>query len=138
MADTYVSGPRTGTVDWGNPAIDTTGVTNPAPQRVYQTERYGNFTYTIPGLTPGASYTVRLHFAENYWTSAGSRLFNVSINGTQVLTNFDIVAAAGGRNKAIVKEFPAVADSGGRSPLVSSRSWMTPRSAALKLFPPHR
>ena len=41
-------------------AITTTGLTNPAPQSVYQHNRYGNFTYTIPGLTPGASYTVRL------------------------------------------------------------------------------
>src|SRR5262249_2953212 len=56
-------------------AIDTTGVAGAAPQAVYQTERYGNFTYTVPGLTPGASYTVRLHFAEIFWSSAGQRLF---------------------------------------------------------------
>jgi hypothetical protein len=81
-------------------AISTTGVTNPAPQSVYQHNRYGNFTYTIPGFTAGASYTVRLHFAEEYWTTAGSRVFNVSVDGTQVLTNFDIFAAAGGEYKA--------------------------------------
>ena len=52
-------------------AISTTGVTNPAPQSVYQHNRYGNFTYTIPGLTAGASYTVQLDFAEEYWTAAG-------------------------------------------------------------------
>ena len=52
-------------------AITTTGVTNPAPQSVYQHNRYGNFTYTIPGLTAGASYTVQLDFAEEYWTTAG-------------------------------------------------------------------
>jgi len=34
-------------------------------------------------------------FAEIYWTKTGQRIFNVSINGAQVLTNFDIVAAAG-------------------------------------------
>ena len=34
-------------------AITTTGITNPAPQSVYQHNRYGNFTYTIPGLTAG-------------------------------------------------------------------------------------
>src|SRR6202034_3294365 len=32
-------------------AITTTGITNPAPQSVYQHNRYGNFTYTIPRLT---------------------------------------------------------------------------------------
>jgi hypothetical protein len=56
-------------------AITTTGLSDPAPQSVYQHNRYGNFTYTIPGLTAGASYTVRLHFAEEYWTTAGSRTF---------------------------------------------------------------
>ncbi len=94
-------------------AITTTGLTSPAPQSVYQHNRYGNFTYTIPGLTAGASYTVRLHFAEEYWTTAGSRIFNVLINGTQVLTNFDILATAGGEYIAVIKPFTATASSTG-------------------------
>ncbi len=94
--------------------IDTSGVSNPAPQAVYQSNRYGNFSYAIPGLTAGGSYTVRLHFAETYWTAAGQRTFNVSINGQQVLTNFDIVAAAGAANKANVQQFTATADSSGK------------------------
>ena len=102
-----------GTAATGN-AIDTSAVTNPAPQAVYQTERFGNFTYTIPGFNPGAPYTVRLHFAEFFWSMAGQRVFNVSINGTQVLTNFDIIAAAGAANKAIVEQFSANANSNGQ------------------------
>ena len=94
-------------------AISTTGVTNPAPQSVYQHNRYGNFTYTIPGLTAGGSYTVQLDFAEEYWTAAGSRTFNVLINGTQVLTNFDIFATAGGEFKAVDESFTATASSAG-------------------------
>jgi fibronectin type 3 domain-containing protein len=94
-------------------AITTTGLTNPAPQSVYQHNRYGNFTYTIPGLTAGASYTVRLHFAEEYWTTAGSRTFNVLINGTQVLTNFDIFATAGGEYVGVIEPFTATASSAG-------------------------
>lgn len=85
--------------------IDTSAVTNPAPQAVYQTERYGNFTYTIPGLVNSLTYKLRLHFAECYWTSPGQRQFNVFINGIKVLTNFDILAAAGAPNKATVQEF---------------------------------
>jgi beta-galactosidase len=94
-------------------AISTTGVTNPAPQSVYQHNRYGNFTYAIPGFTAGTSYTIRLHFAEEYWTTAGSRTFNVSIDGTQVLTNFDIFATAGGEYKAVVEQFTEVAPTNG-------------------------
>src|SRR6202022_4705131 len=93
--------------------ITTSGVSNPAPQAVYQSNRYGNFTYTIPNLTPGASYTVRLHFAETYWTAAGSRPFNVSINGQQVLSGFDILATAGGANKAVIEQFTTTASTSG-------------------------
>jgi fibronectin type 3 domain-containing protein len=102
-----------GTVSGTTNAIGTTGVTNPAPQEVYQHNRFGNSTYTIPGLTAGASYTVRLHFAEEYWTTAGSRIFNVSIDGTQVLTNFDIFATAGGEYKAVVEQFTETVPSNG-------------------------
>src|SRR5207244_2070215 len=84
------------------------------PQVVYNSERYGNFTYTIPNLMAGAAYTVRLHFGEIYWSSPGSRVFNVSINGTQVLANFDIFAAAGGKDIALIKEFATNADSAGK------------------------
>jgi hypothetical protein len=89
-------------------------VSNPAPQAVYQSERYGNFTYTLPGLHAGGPYTVRLHEAEIYWTSSGQRTFNVSLNGQQVLNNFDIYAAAGGANKAVVEQFTTTADANGQ------------------------
>ena len=79
--------------------------TSPAPQDVYQTERYGNFTYTFTNLTAGLTYKLRLHFAETYWTSVGQRRLNVFINGAQVLANFDIIAAAGAANKANIQEF---------------------------------
>jgi hypothetical protein len=96
-------------------AIDTSGVTNPAPQEVYQTAReYPSFSYVLTGLTAGTSYTLRLHFADFESFFAGERLFNVSVNGTQVLSNFDIYAAAGGQDKAVVENVPVAADANGR------------------------
>lgn len=103
-----------GTPSGTNATININGVTNPAPQSVYQNMRFGNFSYTLPGLTPGASYVVRLHFAEFYWNQAGQRVFNVSINGTQVLTNFDIVAAAGAQDIAVAEQFTATANAQGQ------------------------
>jgi beta-glucanase (GH16 family) len=103
-----------GTASSTTATVTTTGVTNPAPESVYQHQRFGNFTYTIPGLTAGTSYPVVLYFDEFYWTAAGKRVFNVSINGTQVLTNFDIFAAAGGEDKAIDETFTATANSSGQ------------------------
>lgn len=93
--------------------IDLSAVTNPAPMAVYQDARVGNFTYTIPGFTPGSSHTVRLHFAETYFNTTGSRTFNVSINGTLVLTNFDIRAVAGAINKAWIEQFTEPSSSSG-------------------------
>ena len=97
-------------------SINMSGVTNPAPQACYQSVRYATspLSYTLPNLTAGASYKVRLHFAEIYYNSAGSRTFNVSINGSQVLSSFDVFATAGAKNKAIVEEFTTSADSNGK------------------------
>ena len=93
--------------------IDLSGVTNPAPMTVYQTARIGNFTYTVPGFVAGTSHTVRLHFAETYFSTKGSRVFNTSINGTQVLSDFDIFATAGAKNKAVIEQFSESANSSG-------------------------
>jgi Malectin domain/MBG domain (YGX type) len=91
-------------------------IANPAPQAVYQTNRRSNggtLAYTIPNLTPGGVYIVDLHFCDDFFTTAQSREFNVVINGSQVLTNFDIVATAGGGLIANVQSFYAVADATG-------------------------
>jgi fibronectin type 3 domain-containing protein len=110
-ADAFFSGSSAGST---SSAIDTSGVTNPAPQAVYQTERWNNNTYTFPNLSSGTSYKVRLHFAEIFYNAAGIRRFHVFINGTQVLTNYDIFADAGAKNKATIKEYTAVANGSGQ------------------------
>ena len=94
-------------------AIDVSGVTNPAPAAVYQTARTGTFSYTIGGFAAGSSHTVRLHMCETYFNTTGSRTFNVSLNGNQVLSNFDIFAQAGGKNRAITETVTGVADATG-------------------------
>jgi fibronectin type 3 domain-containing protein len=85
---------------------------NAAPMGVYQHGRAGVFTYTIPGLTAGSTYTVLLHFAETYFTAAGDREFNVAINGTTVLTNLDIYGTVG-KDAALLETFTATANSSG-------------------------
>ncbi len=51
---------------------------------------------------------------ELHWTATGKRVFNILINGTTVLSNFDIYAAAGGNYKAVLREFTAIANSSGQ------------------------
>jgi len=88
----------------GNSASTSSNILNTADPKLYQTERYGSFSYQF--AVPNGSYNVVLKFAEIYWTSVGQRIFNVSINGSPVLSNFDIVAAAGAPLTAIDKTFP--------------------------------
>jgi fibronectin type 3 domain-containing protein len=112
VADTDFSG---GSVSGGTTtAIDTSHVTNPAPMSVYQHGRKSASTYTLPGFAASSSHTVRLHFAEYFHTAAGQRKFNVLINGTQVLTNFDVFATAGAEFRANIQSFTAVANGSGQ------------------------
>jgi hypothetical protein len=112
---------KTGSTTINHPnTIDVSGVTSPAPQAVYQTARTGAVTYTIPGFTAASTNRIRLHFAETYWTAAGKRVFNVSVNGKVVLPNFDIYKTAAGsakgakgNNKAVVQDLNLAASSTG-------------------------
>lgn len=94
-------------------AITTTGVTNPAPAAVYQTQREGNVTYNFTGLSTGPK-VVRLHFCENTYNTVGARRFNVSINSNSKLVNFDIRATAGALHKANVQQFTVYPSSNGQ------------------------
>jgi endo-1,4-beta-xylanase len=112
VADAYYSGGSTYST---TSAIDTSLLTGAVPpQAVLQTERYGAFTYTIPGFAAGSAQTVTLYFAESYQTSAGKRTFDVVLNGVTALSAFDIYSAAGGANRAVARTFSATADDAGR------------------------
>jgi hypothetical protein len=84
---------------------------NPPPAAVFNTERYGEMTYTIPNRS--GPQIVTLYFAETYVTGVGQRVFDVAINGTTVLPNFDIYASAGGPNRAVAETIAATPDSSG-------------------------
>jgi alpha-L-fucosidase len=110
--DQYYSG---GSTFNNTNTIDVSLITNnPPPAALFNNERYGTISYTIPGFTAGSAYNVTLYFAETYLTSSGGRLFNVTINGAAALSNFDIYANAGAQNKAIAKSFMTTADSSGQ------------------------
>lgn len=90
----------------GNPIK---GTPDPA---LYQTARYGlysNFGYQIPVVN--GSYNLTLKFAEIRYSAAGQRVFNVTINGAPVLTNFDILAQTS-TFTALDETFPVTVSSG--------------------------
>jgi hypothetical protein len=111
-ADAYFSGGRTYST---TSRIDLSLLSGEVPPAsVFQTERFGAFTYTIPNRTPGSRQRVILYFAESIRTAAGQRTFDVVINGAKVLTRFDIFEAAGGMNKAVARSFDTTASASGQ------------------------
>lgn len=111
ISDTGYSG---GTVIGTSHSIDLTGVTNPAPQVVYQTARSGSFTYTIPNLAPGVAYTLTLHFAEFQNSAVGKRVFGVTVNGASALSGVDVYKRAGAEYKAVTQTVSVTANSSGQ------------------------
>ena len=64
---------------------------------------------TLSGEPSGRmSYTVKLHFAEIENKQPGERLFNVLLQGREVLSRFDIAQEAGGVDKPVVKTFTKI------------------------------
>jgi predicted alpha-1,2-mannosidase len=93
-----------GALNQSRSAVDVSAA-NAAPEGVYQSERFGkDFTYTF-AVPKGRQYHVRLHFAEVFDNGARQRVEDIEINGRPVLKDFDIFAAAGGMDKAVVKDF---------------------------------
>ncbi|KAK9074428.1 hypothetical protein SSX86_007026 [Deinandra increscens subsp. villosa] len=79
---------------------------------LYTTARTSAISLTYYGLClANGDYTVRLHFAEIVFTQdnpsgkLGKRVFDVYVQGELKLKDFDIVEAAGGIGKAIIKSY---------------------------------
>jgi hypothetical protein len=85
LADQYVSG--------GSTYSTTDPIAGTTDDPLYQSERYGTFSYALP-LANGA-YDVTLQFAEIYHTAPGQRQFDVSLEGTPVISNLDLYQTAG-------------------------------------------
>jgi hypothetical protein len=73
-------------------------------QPLYQNGRAGkDFSYSI--RVPAGLYTVRLKFAEPKHSWMFERPLNLTVNGQQVLTDFDVVQAAKGPRRAVERSF---------------------------------
>lgn len=86
---------------------DTFAVAGTTDDALYSTRRTGDFSYS--NAVANGDYTLNLLFAD--YKAPGQRKFNVSVEGQQKLTNFDIVAAAGA-NTALVESFPVTISDG--------------------------
>ncbi len=104
------------TADWGSNGTQSGNVPATTPAGVFATERWDpgddpemQWTFDVPA---GTNVQVRLYFINQYdgTSQAGQRVFNVSIDGTTVLPNFDIVADAGGDKIGEMRSFNVTSD----------------------------
>ncbi|MEP3209519.1 MAG: malectin domain-containing carbohydrate-binding protein [Maribacter sp.] len=113
---------------------------------LYQTERFGaagSFGYEIPVGSAG-EYDIRLHFAEIFYGlpgggssgGQGSRVFNVSIEGNQVLTNFDILSEVAPAT-ALTEEFNNIQINDGAVSIQFTGIVESPKVSAIEILPPN-
>ena len=100
----------------GNTYISSNSISATSDDALYQSERWDpasspELAYTF--AVENADYDVVLHFAEIYSgaMSTGARVFDVSLEGTKVLDNFDIYSEVGG-NSALTKIFTTTVSDG--------------------------
>ena len=112
-SDGFVSGGNV--ADWGTTVPLDASVPASTPPGIFAAERWAAQSWDFP-VTAGKQVQVRLYFTNQYDGTAevGQRVFNVSIDGTTVLPNFDIIAAAGGNGvgnkKGIMRAFTITSD----------------------------
>jgi ELWxxDGT repeat protein len=79
-------------------------IANTSDDALYRDARVGVFSYGLP--SGNGTFDVTLHFAETYFGSratggAGSRKFNVYLEGVKRLSDYDVFAKAGGAMRAV-------------------------------------
>lgn len=96
----------------GNLFENRVSVANTNTPALYQTLRWSDPSLTYRFNVPNGTYNVTLKFAELYHNGPKWRVFNVDINGVRALSNFDIVAAAGGPRRAVDRTIPVTVNNG--------------------------
>ena len=103
LADSYFSGGSAYDIESYIGAFTVTGTNDPTLYKFERSAEPETFTYTIP--IASGTYTVNLLFCENNKTASGQRVGTVALNGSNILTSFDVYAQAGGQHKALIKSF---------------------------------
>ncbi|MBN1348733.1 hypothetical protein JXJ21_04925 [candidate division KSB1 bacterium] len=93
----------------GNTYTSSDPIANTTDDVLYQSVRWDMTAYRF--TVDNGSYQVILHFAETYYTSAGLRLFDVSLENQLVLDNYDIYADVG-HDVAVQKSFSVTVSDG--------------------------
>jgi hypothetical protein len=88
---------------------DSAPIAGTEDDRLYQSERWGSFGYSLP--MANGNYVLTLKFAEIFWTDPAKRLFDVIVEGSEVVTDLDLVAQVG-PNTAYDVQIPVTVSDG--------------------------
>jgi len=123
-------------------------VTDPAPMQVYQTirdQRFNqspiNISYSIPNI-PTGSYTVRLHFAQIFFSQVGDEKFDIYVNGSLAWGAFDILNVTSGQpNYAYIASFTNISPVSGAisvelRPLLGNSGWYNASICGIEIVKP--
>ena len=121
----------------GQTYSNTEPISGTADDLLYQTERYGNFSYNIS--IANGTYRVILHFAEIWWGvkragGVGSRVFHVDIEGVRVLQDFDILAETTPAT-ALIKTFSGISVNDGVLTIAYTAVVNNAKSSAIEVVP---
>lgn len=106
----------------GTPFTQEVTVTGTTDEDLYKSERFANnLRFLVPGMEPG-NYAIELYFAETFHAASNQRVFDVAIEGTTLLENYDIFDAAGGEDIAVVEMFENVSVTDGILNITLTRS----------------
>ena len=86
--------------------IDLTYVDPSLPMELFQTvliRGTAGQTMSYDFAVPNGSYNLLLHFAEHYFSSAGQRTFDITVEDVLVFDDYDIFVAAGGEDIAVTE-----------------------------------
>ncbi len=124
IADQYFVGGQAFTI--------TRPIANTEDDILYQSERWAtNLPYNIPVVN--GNYQITLHFAEIYFNNPNQRKFHVDIEGSRVLTDFDVVAVAGGRDIAVTRTFNVNVNDGTLNLVFAKGSVDNPKVSAIEV-----
>jgi hypothetical protein len=82
-----------------------TQINNTDDDSIYQSERYGLVSYKV--RIPNGLYNLQLLISENYYSTAGSRVFDIYIEDSLAADNLDVFQSAG-KNTAHIISFDKV------------------------------
>ena len=90
-----------------------------------------SMTFEVP--INNGMYTLKLHFVDLAHSTAGQRIFDVLVNGVMRLPGLDIVAAAGGGQRALVEQLDGVQVSNGKVVVTMNASVDYPALSAIEI-----